>query len=367
MDDLADLRKSIAEIITESENVPVMAENFMEINKTPKEAIESKVDECDCYIGIFDKQWGFIPTKNNPSKLSVTAIEYERARRNRISKLILISKKEKDKELEDFIKKISDYETRNWRNKYSNDSELQRFVTRGIPKLISAITDVNFIHRNKFPEYISISVSPSITTYEDEIEDVSADDINFISNNILNSKNPNIISSAWRDLEIFTRNKRIWKYDNVWKVIDKEIAGDAIGENANDAIFILKGMLRTSKRDNNNEVVYTIKQKYSEILEKILINNNAALDKSRPDIKQIFDEIYKDEEKFFVLWNILKHFIIIENDEKYIQSISAIINDLEHANRKYKYAIKNEIYNLMDSSNSIIAKRAKNIHSFLFK
>jgi hypothetical protein len=153
----------------------------------------------------------------------------------------------------------------------------------------------------------------------------------------------------------------------VWKVIDKEIAGDTIGENANDAIFILKGMLRTSKRDNNNEVVYTIKQKYGEILEKILINNKSALDKSRPDIKQIFDEIYKDEEKFFVVWNVLKHCMIIENDEKYIQSISAIINDLEHANRKYKYAIKNEIYNLMDSSNSIIAKRATNIHSFLFK
>lgn len=273
MKDLPGIRKCIADIITESENVPVMAENFMETDKTPKEAIESKVDECDCYIGIFDKMWGSIPLQNNPSKLSVTAIEYERARRNGIPKLILISKKEKEKELEDFINRISDYENGNWRNGYLDDSELLRLVTKGVPKLISAITNVDYDHRNTFPEFISISVSPSIATYGDEIEDVSDDEINFITNNILNSKNPNVISSAWRDLEIFTRNKRIWKYDNVWKVIDKEISGDTIGENANDAIFILKGMLRTSKRDNNNEVVYTIKLNYGKILEKVLINN----------------------------------------------------------------------------------------------
>ena len=274
MKDLTDIRTRIANIITESENVPIMAENFVETGKTPKETIESKIDECDGYIGIFDQKWGSIPQKNNPTKLSVTAIEYERARRNRIPKLILISNKKKEEELEDFIKIISDYETGNWRNQYSDDSELFRFVTRGIHKLVFAIDRNDGNEHNTNLEFISISISPSIANYESKIEDVPEDEVKFIIEKILNSKNPIVVSAAWRELEIYARNKRIWKYDCVWEVISKEIAGDIIGENANDAIFILKGMLRTSKRDNNNEVIYNIRLNYAKILEKILINNN---------------------------------------------------------------------------------------------
>lgn len=72
MNDLKDLRKRVADIITESENVPIMAENIMDIG-SPKEIIEQKIDNCDCYLGIFDRRWGYIPLDDNPGKLSVTA------------------------------------------------------------------------------------------------------------------------------------------------------------------------------------------------------------------------------------------------------------------------------------------------------
>ena len=76
MNDHRDLRKKVADIITESENVPIMAENIMDIGN-PKEIVEQKIDDCDCYLGIFDRRWGYIPADNNPEKLSVTAIEYQ--------------------------------------------------------------------------------------------------------------------------------------------------------------------------------------------------------------------------------------------------------------------------------------------------
>lgn len=34
----------------------------------------------DGFIGVFHKRWGYIPKKDNPEQLSVTAIEYERAK-----------------------------------------------------------------------------------------------------------------------------------------------------------------------------------------------------------------------------------------------------------------------------------------------
>ena len=86
MNDLKDLRKKVADIITESENAPIMAENVMDLG-SPKEVIERKIDDCDSYLGIFDRRWGYIPPDNNPENLSVTAIEYQRSKKNRIPKL----------------------------------------------------------------------------------------------------------------------------------------------------------------------------------------------------------------------------------------------------------------------------------------
>jgi hypothetical protein len=103
---------------------------------------------------------------------------------------------------------------------------------------------------------ISVSVSPLITTYYDEIKDVANEDVEFLTSKILNSQNPEIQSSALSDLEVFARNTRIWKHSEVWKVLDKAILlQNVTGDFVNDAIFILKGMLFNSKRDHTDEVI----------------------------------------------------------------------------------------------------------------
>ena len=106
---------------------------------TPLEKlIEKLVDNCDGYIGVSHNKWGFVPEKNNPEKLSVTAIEYEKAKKRSIPKLTLISYYEKEKEL-----KISSKRFPLWMmvsgGKYEDSNELILQVSRGIPHLVEAI------------------------------------------------------------------------------------------------------------------------------------------------------------------------------------------------------------------------------------
>lgn len=85
MEDLEEARKKIANEVMRSRNVPIMAEYTIDVIYTPREAIEKLVDNCDGYIGVSHNKWGFVPEKNNPEKLSVTAIEYEKAKKKKHS------------------------------------------------------------------------------------------------------------------------------------------------------------------------------------------------------------------------------------------------------------------------------------------
>ncbi|MGC2668604.1 MAG: DUF4062 domain-containing protein, partial [Candidatus Nitrosopolaris sp.] len=88
MDDLQEERHKIAIEIMKSENVPIMAEYMINVLDRPRGALEKKVDGCDGYLGVFHKKWGWVPENDNPSKLSVTALEYERAKGRNIPCLI---------------------------------------------------------------------------------------------------------------------------------------------------------------------------------------------------------------------------------------------------------------------------------------
>jgi curved DNA-binding protein CbpA len=370
MNDLKDLRKKVADIITESENTPIRAENVMGLG-SPKEVLEKKIDDCDAYLGIFDTRWGYIPRDNNPEKLSVTAIEYQRSRKNRIPRLILIFRKEKEKELQEFIDRISDYENGDWRSDYEDETELLRLVTRGIPKLVSKIEDQysdsqiedEYMHLTLLPP----SVSPSIATYYDAIEDISDNEMDFITQKILHSTNSNALLSAWSDLEIFTRSKRVWRHESVWEALSKEISAFDKSDFINDAIFILKGICFTSKRDNTNEAIPRVRRFYGQKLEDVLSSKEEKLLKSKPDVKQIFEFTFTEEERFYIFWRAWKLCAKIKDDHQYSRSITAFITDLERADSKYKYPIRRELYDLIENSpDPIIRKRAKEMRSLLF-
>jgi hypothetical protein len=50
MEDLEEERQKIANEVTRSLNVPIMAEYTIDVIHTPREAIEKLVDSCDAYI-----------------------------------------------------------------------------------------------------------------------------------------------------------------------------------------------------------------------------------------------------------------------------------------------------------------------------
>jgi hypothetical protein len=208
------------------------------------------------------------------------------------------------------------------------------------------------------------AVSSSIVTYADTIQDISTGEINFITEKILRSTNSDILLSAWRDLEIFTRNKRVWKHESVWEVLSKEMSDKA--DYINDAIFILKGICFTSKRDKTDEAILRVKQFYSQKLEDLLTSKEKKL-RSKPDIKQIFEFIFSEQERFYIFWNAWKNCAEIKGDDEYSDCIASFINDIEKADSKFKYSIRPELYDLIENSpDPMIRKRAMNMKSILF-
>jgi hypothetical protein len=116
-----------------------MAEHIIDVKNSPLKTLENKVDECDAHIGVFHKKWGYVSQIDNPRRLSIAAIEYERAAIRKIPMLVLISNYEKERELEDFIVEISATEKDVWRLKYEDSNDLILHVARGIPHLVEAI------------------------------------------------------------------------------------------------------------------------------------------------------------------------------------------------------------------------------------
>jgi len=149
IDDLQVERKKIADVIVQSENLPIMSENIIDVKKTPRKVIEEKIKECNGYIGIFHKKWGYVPENDNPELLSITAIEYEMAKTLGLPRLILISNHTKESQLEDFIKKITKFEDGQWRAKYNDITDLVREVAISIPALIS-----NMMSKRGYPNHL---------------------------------------------------------------------------------------------------------------------------------------------------------------------------------------------------------------------
>ena len=109
-----------------------MSEMMIDVHNTPRQAIEKRIETCNIYIGVFDRRWGQIPTINNPEKLSVTAIEYKKARELGLARLVLVSSAEKEPELQNFLKSISTFETGNWHHRYNDLIQLTAIVSLAI-------------------------------------------------------------------------------------------------------------------------------------------------------------------------------------------------------------------------------------------
>jgi hypothetical protein len=331
-----------------------MAENFIGVN-TVKKLIEEKIKSCDAYIGIFHERWGYIPIDNNPNRLSVTAIEYKTSKIIDIQRALFVSELKKERSLQEFINKISNYETGDWIKKYTDIHELLVFAALSIPVLIEKIKKKQ---NKKYTQEESAA-------FNIKIEDISKDDLKFIVKYATSEKN-DLKRAAWETIEAYANTKRLWKHNEVWNLIENEIMRSDARDTIHNAIFILKVMLWKSNNENSSYASDRIRYHYLERLKDILVSSDENLTKSNPDIVQIIQTLYKDCEKYNIFWECWKRCandIIDQN--MYLKTVGFFINDLESADSNCKKLTREELFQIMDSDNNLIASRAKDIHNLL--
>jgi len=257
MRNFTEVRDEVANVITKSENVPILAEKILS-DKPSKKTIEEIVKKSDYYIGIFHEKWGWVPPDDNPEKLSVTALEYTLAKDLGKPRLILVSESEKEQELQDFLNKIGEYYDGIWLHKYKTIPELVGTVGLWIGNRISKI-------------------SKKI----ENIEDVKNEIINYTKKNILQIKD-NIAAIYEKPIDFDEIYQKIHK-NNIWIIGERGIGKSVIIkklienllENKKNVLFLRSEDLLLKKsfqNVTNDEIGLSVKD-----LVDILVKNKEFL------------------------------------------------------------------------------------------
>jgi hypothetical protein len=370
MVDLAEERHNIAYEVMRSENIPVMAEYKYNVLDPPRVALVKEIDKCDGFIGVFHKRWGQVPEKDNPDKLSVTAIEYERAKKRKIPLLIFVSSYEKEEELMKFINRISDMEEGNWRVTYTDSADLIRHVIRGIPKLVDGIgLRQQETHQSSTP---ILEIFPSISspgkTIEVNVDDVSEDIVNRYANIITTSSIAEVKDVAWRYLEKLAENRRIWNHAIVWSLLDSELLAITPSVLFFYASNILKWMLRNSKNDllnRHNSTRNEARKHYLLKFKEILSSSDAAWDSyHRVEVKEILKDITEPDERCKIWWDAWKHCAKgIEDTDQYTRLTQSVSIELENSSNECRDSIRMEQIDIISNGQPpYFANRARQLH-----
>lgn len=77
--DLADHRSAVAHALRRMNKLAVAMEDYTSSDARPLDKCLSDVDRCDIYVGIFAHRYGFVPTQDNRTGLSITELELKKA------------------------------------------------------------------------------------------------------------------------------------------------------------------------------------------------------------------------------------------------------------------------------------------------
>ena len=135
MEDLQEERIALAESINQNRFwEAVHAESFVARSESPREVCLDEVRNSHVYIGIFKNKYGYIPEDNNPQRVSVVVLEYKEAKKNGFPIIIFICRNASNREpqLEDFLREITDFDKGHWRKEYTSTDELIQLVFESI-------------------------------------------------------------------------------------------------------------------------------------------------------------------------------------------------------------------------------------------
>ena len=88
--DLPEHRKEVMEACLREDMFPEMMEHLPATDADAIRVSLEMVDRADIYLGIFAHRYGYVPKENNPRRISITEMEYDRAVERKIPRLIFI-------------------------------------------------------------------------------------------------------------------------------------------------------------------------------------------------------------------------------------------------------------------------------------
>jgi tetratricopeptide (TPR) repeat protein len=91
--DLPEHRKEVLEACLRQGFFPVMMEHLTAADTNAKAKSLEMVDEADIYLGILGYRYGYVPEDDNPDRISITEMEYDRAVDRGIPRLIFFMDK----------------------------------------------------------------------------------------------------------------------------------------------------------------------------------------------------------------------------------------------------------------------------------
>jgi Domain of unknown function (DUF4062) len=78
--DLIEYRKAGAQILRKMNKIVVSMEDYTASDERPPDKCLADVAACDIYVGLFAFRYGFIPTQGDPENLSITELEWRKAK-----------------------------------------------------------------------------------------------------------------------------------------------------------------------------------------------------------------------------------------------------------------------------------------------
>ncbi len=114
VDGLAPERDAAARAVSQTGCQVLRCEDFGALPISPRQACFEGVDEADVVVALFAKRWGSVPAASNPRKLSVTALEVERARAGGKHVLVFLMRskpQEVEPELTSYLTGLSNFTT----------------------------------------------------------------------------------------------------------------------------------------------------------------------------------------------------------------------------------------------------------------
>jgi hypothetical protein len=86
--DLEEERQAVIDWLVEARHQPI--HSYSPDSETVRESCLNDIDGCDLYVVIVSHRYGFQPEEENPERLSITQMEFRRAKGSGIPRIALL-------------------------------------------------------------------------------------------------------------------------------------------------------------------------------------------------------------------------------------------------------------------------------------